>query len=64
MGEFSLPTPDSVHGGFSAFGSGGLPPIGISGSPKDIGGMGMGMGGKESPTSANGAGPADLAAKQ
>lgn len=64
MGEFSLPTPDSVHGGFSAFGGGGLPPIGLSGSPKDIGGMGMGMGGKESPTSANGNSAADLAAKQ
>ena len=36
MGEFSLPTPDSVHGGFSAFGSAGLPPIGTSGSPKDM----------------------------
>lgn len=60
MGEFSLPTPDSVHGGFSAFGNG-LPPIGISGSPKELG---MGLGGMkgDSPSSPTAAG--DMAAKQ
>ncbi|KIP11858.1 hypothetical protein PHLGIDRAFT_10397 [Phlebiopsis gigantea 11061_1 CR5-6] len=64
MGEFSLPTPDSVHGGFAAFG-GGLPPIGISGSPKELG---MGMGGLpngKSDSVAASAGPVgDTAAKQ
>lgn len=58
MGEYSLPTPESVHGGFASFGSSGI----LQGSPKDIG-MGMGgMGGVakgESPPSTN-----DMASKQ
>ncbi|KAF9810365.1 hypothetical protein IEO21_06985 [Rhodonia placenta] len=58
QGEFSLPTPDSVHGGFSAFTGGHSHGLGVS--PKDVGvGVGMGMMGKggESP-------PGDMATKQ
>ncbi|KAH9835445.1 HLH-domain-containing protein [Rhodofomes roseus] len=37
QGEFSLPTPDSVHGGFSAFtGASSLPANGLGVSPKDV----------------------------
>ena len=58
MGEYSLPTPESVHGGFGSFGNGSI----MQGSPKDIG---MGMAGSQ--VNGNGKGdspPSDLASKQ
>ncbi|KZT68425.1 HLH-domain-containing protein [Daedalea quercina L-15889] len=65
QGEFSLPTPDSVHGGFSAFtGASSLPATGHMGvSPKDVSAASMlgkslgGLGGDSPPCG-------DLATKQ
>ncbi|KZT07979.1 HLH-domain-containing protein [Laetiporus sulphureus 93-53] len=58
-GEFSLPTPDSVHGGFSAFGGGSMGSVGLGVSPKDMG-MGAMMGGAKGGESP----PGDMATKQ
>lgn len=62
MGEYSLPTPESVHGGFASFGSTGI----LQGSPKDIG---MGLAGQIGTpmNGVNGKGdspPGEMAAKQ
>lgn len=61
MGEYSLPTPESVHGGFGSFGNASI----MQGSPKDIG---MGMNGSQMGSQVNGNGkgdsPPDLASKQ
>ena len=63
MGEYSLPTPESVHGGFGSFGNASI----LQGSPKDIG---MGMAGGQMGSQINGVNgkgdspPADLASKQ
>ncbi|PSR74425.1 hypothetical protein PHLCEN_2v9837 [Hermanssonia centrifuga] len=59
-GEFSLPTPESVHGGFASFGSASI----LSGSPKDLNMNGM-LSGAMSVNGAKGdSPPADMAAKQ
>ena len=65
MSEFSLPTAGNVHGGFSAFGSAGLPSIGTSRSSKNMSmGMGLGSGKADSPTAASAGELGDLTAKQ
>ncbi len=59
-GEFSLPTPESVHGGFASFGSASI----LSGSPKDLNMNGMLRGGMSVNGAKGDSPPADMAAKQ